>query len=75
MMTLENLKQAYLYKANYCLVKNTPVCLYELTVEFSETINSKEFSSFPTRDRQRTINEFKTQLTNINETLGYKKAS
>ena len=74
-MILENLKQAYLFKANYYLERNTNICLYQLTMEFSEMINSTEFSKFSVIERQLSIDEFKAQLDTKNKTLEYKKVS
>ena len=75
MTILENLKQAYLFKANYCLNQNISFCFDRLTEEFIETINSKEFSSFSHKEIQMVINNFKIDLYQPNELLEYKKAS
>ena len=74
-MILENLKQAYLYKANYCSDNNKAYCIYKLTEEFKETVYSNEFSSFSKFEKEDIINDFKNQISTENVVLEYKKAS
>ena len=74
-MILENLKQAYLYKANYCSDNTKAYCLYKLTEEFKDTVYSNEFSSFSKYEKDDIINDFKNEISIENIVLAYKKAS